>query len=480
MCPAAVSGGVGRRHLIVVSNRGPVAFDRDGAGRRRRRQASGGLVAALRPLVRRHDVTWIANAMSDEERVVAAAGPVVEWVDGERCRLRLVEHDAAAYRSFYDVVANPALWFLQHGLWQLLHDPVDLTAPWRDGYVTVNESLAEVVLEELQRTPAAAVLFQDYHLYVAPTLVRARRPETRIAHFVHIPWVGAEAWAALPPAISRAVHEGLLACDSVGFQSARWRSAFIASSAAILGRGEHATAVAHVNPVAVDAEALRAFASGDEVRKREASLLAERPERLIVRVDRVDPAKNAALGFAAFGRLLARRPDLLERVAMLALLAPSRERIPEYAAYRDAIETEAAAVNAAYATATWTPVVVSVRDDFAGSVAAYRQYDVLLVNSVMDGLNLVAKEAPLVNLRDGALVLSRTTGAWEELCAWALGVDPLDVDGTVLALERALDLGEPERRERLAGIRRHVLERTPVRWVNGELAALDARSTMRP
>jgi trehalose 6-phosphate synthase len=469
-----------QQRLIVVSNRGPVGFERDAAGNRSRRHAAGGLAAALRPLVPHHDVTWIASAMTDEERVIAAGGPVEERVAGASLRLRLVAHEPAAYRSFYDVVANRALWFVQHGLEELLGAPgPDLSRAWHDGYLPVNAAFAQAVLDELECGPEAAVLFQDYHLYVAPVLVRTARPQARLSHFVHIPWVGPEAWAALPLVIARAAHEGLLACDSVGFHAERWREAFVASAEALVGRGDEARALSHVNPVGVDAAGLREVASGHDTLARERSLVRGRPERLILRVDRTDPAKNAVVGFAAFDRLLRRRPDLHGRVGMLALLDPSRQNIAEYAAYRRAVEAEAAAVNAAHATGDWSPVDLRIRDDFPSSIAAYRQYDVLLVNSVMDGLNLVAEEAPLVNTRDGVLVLSRCTGAWEALGEWAIGVDPHDVEGTSAALERALELPGPERRSRLEGIRARVLAHSPADWADAELAALDARSTMR-
>lgn len=465
--------------LIVVSNRGPVTLERDAAGRRRHRQGAGGLVAALRPLVPQHDVTWVASAMTDEERAAAADGPLEEQVGGASLRLRLVAHDRPAYQDFYDVVANRALWFVQHGLSHYADVPAgELEQAWQRGYLSVNAAFAAAVLDELERAPDAAVLFQDYHLYTAPALVRAACPKARLAHFVHIPWVGAEAWAALPAEIVRAVHEGLLACDSVGFQAQRWRAAFVESVARLLARGDEAHARSHVNPVAVDAGKLREAVDRDETRERERALLATRPELLILRVERTDPAKNAIAGFAAFDLLLRRRPDLHGRVGMLALLDPSRQAIPAYASYRDAVELAVAAVNDAHACGDWLPVVLQVRDDFPGSLAGYRQYDVLLVNSLMDGLNLVAEEAPLVNTRDGVLVLSRCTGAWEALGAWALGVDPHDVEGTCDALERALGLPVGERRTRLAAIRARVLAHAPGDWAEAELAALDASSTM--
>lgn len=468
-----------RRQLIVVSNRGPVGYDRDESGARVARRGAGGLVTALRPLVRRHDVTWIASALSEEDRAVAVAGPLEEQgPDGSPFRLRLVAHDPAAFRDYYEVMSNPVLWFVQHGLWDLKENP---TAPlddaWR-AYESVNGAFAAAVLEELVRVPEAVVLFQDYHLYRAPVAVRTAIPGARLAQFVHIPWVEPDAWGVLPHSVAAGVHEGLLANDSVGFHTERWREAFCASCEALLGRGEEARAKTHANPIAVDADEFDALAASAPVRTALAELRAGRPEVVVLRVDRTDPSKNAVRGFRAFGLLLERRRDLRGRVQLLALLDPSRQSIPEYVAYRRALEGAAAAVNEEYGRPGWTPVDVRVRDDFAGSVAAYVDYDVLLVNPVRDGLNLVAKEAPLVNERAGVVVLSRNAGAWEELGEWAVGVDPLDVEGTADGLEVALGLPAGEREARRDAIVARVRAHDLFSWAEGELEALDARSTM--
>jgi trehalose 6-phosphate synthase len=464
--------------LVVVSNRGPVTHRSGPDGSLEAVRGSGGLVAALGPLAGRHDVTWVASAMSDADREVALAGPrEVQAVSGAPIRLRLVAHDPEAYRLFYTVLANPVLWFVQHGLWALKHDPdADLTHPWEHGYVTVNRGFAEAAVVELDRCPGAPLLVQDYHLYLVPALVRAARPQARIAQFVHIPWVGPEAWDVLPRAFAAAIHEGLLACDSLGFHTERWRSAFVECCDALLGRGNEAETRSHANPIAVDAESFVQLATTDRVRARRAALADERPEVLVLRVDRTDPSKNAVRGFEAFGLLLERDPSLQGRAGLVALLDPSRQAIPEYAEYHAATERAAAAVNARFARAGWDPIRLDVRDDFFASVAAYTEYDVLLVNPVMDGLNLVAKEAPLVNERDGVLVLSRNAGAFEEIGEWTVGVDPLDVPGQADALARAIALPDAERSRMLeaigASVRAHDLDS----WADRELAELASRA----
>jgi trehalose 6-phosphate synthase len=464
--------------LVVVSNRGPVTHRRGPDGELEAARGAGGLVAALVPLADRHDVAWVASAMGDADRDVARLGPRdVRSESGAAIRLRLVAHDAQAYRLFYTVVANPVLWFVQHGLWGLKHDPdADLAMPWERGYLAVNRALADAAVAELDRRPAAPVLVQDYHLYLAPALVRAARPTARIAQFVHIPWVTPTAWEVLPRELVVAIHDGLLACDSIGFHTERWRAAFVDCCEAYLGRGEDAARRSHANPIAVDAESFRDLAESDGVRERKEAIAADRPEILVLRVDRTDPSKNAVRGFEAFGLLLEREPSLRGRVGLRALLDPSRQEIPEYAEYRSATEQAAAAVNARFGRPGWEPIRLDVRDDFLASVAAYTEFDVLLVNPVMDGLNLVAKEAPLVNDRDGVLVLSRQAGAFDELGEWTVGIDPLDVPGQAEALARAVALPRAERGLWLDAIRASVRAHDLDSWAERELAELEARA----
>jgi trehalose 6-phosphate synthase len=479
-----------RRKLLVVFNRAPVAYARDPEGRRVARRGGGGVVTALGGLLAHHDVTWVASALTDEDRAVAAEQDgsfVEETADGASYRLRLVAHDPAVFDRFYNVLANPTLWFLQHYLWGLGSAPdfgPELHEAWSDGYVPVNEALAAAALEELERDPGAAILFQDYHLYLAPRLVREAHPEAVTSHFIHIPWPEPDYWHAFPPELRTAVHEGLLANDVVGFHTERWRRAFLLSVERLLGAGvdREAGTVEHrghttrvvVRPISVDAAEFDRLRDDPGVLGREAALVARRPEQLVLRVDRTDPSKNIVRGFQAFGLLLERHHELHGRVGMVAMLAPSRQDIPEYAEYVREVEVAAQAVNDRFAREGWQPVRLDVADDFLRSVAGYKQFDVLLVNPVFDGLNLVTKEAFLVNGRDGVLVLSENAGVHEELGEWALTVNPIDVSGQADALYEALTLEPLERRRRAAAIREQVRTHGLGEWVDGQLADLDA------
>jgi trehalose 6-phosphate synthase len=479
-----------RRNLIVVSNRGPVTFTRLG-GERSARRGGGGLVTALRSMVLHHDVTWIASAMSDEDRVVALDndGHAVEETarDGSTYHLRLVAHDVQAYDWFYNVIANPTLWFLQHHLWDLATAPsIDhgVHHAWREGYVPVNRAFAHAVIEELDRNPHASVFFHDYHLYVAPRIVRDLQPDARLVHFVHIPWPGADYWSVLPLEIRRAIHDGLLANDVVGFHTRRWRRNFMRSAEDIVGAvpdwahdalGYEGRRLAVTGaPISVDPAEFDELAHSSAVLDAGRKLEDSRPEKVILRVDRTDPSKNIVRGFRAFELYLDAHPEMHRRVGLLALLDPSRQEIPEYAEYVGAIQRETRRVNDRFQQEGWVPIDLQISDNFPRAVAAYKDYDVLFVNAIFDGLNLIAKEAPLVNERDGVLILSENAGAHEELGDWALSINPFDVAGQADAIHRALEMPAEERSERIEAIRAWVREHDLAAWIDLQLQALDA------
>ena len=476
----------------MVSNRGPVTYGRENAERVTRR-GGGGLVTALRGLVAHHDVTWVASAMTEEDRrvVAEAGGEAIEETleSGASFRLRLVAHDAVAYDWFYNVVSNPMLWFLHHYLWELAYTPsvdVALKNAWDGGYARVNEGFADAVVEELELEPDSTVFLHDYHLYLVPRLVRERVPDALLAHFVHIPWPQTDYWNVLPKAMRRAIHDGLLANDVIGFHAHRWRVNFLRSASDLVGadsnfvdstaeyRGRRASVSAH--PISVDVAEFEELAQSEAVLAAEWELVERGPEQLILRVDRTDPSKNIVRGFRAFELYLDAHPEKHTRVGMLALLDPSRQDIPEYSEYLGAIQREARRVNDRFQREGWTPIEVVIEDNFPAVIAAYKQFDVLFVNAIFDGLNLVSKEAPLVNEHDGVVLLSENTGAYEELGDWVVRINPFDVAGQAEALDRALTMGLDERRQRLESIRAHVREHDVGAWIEAQLAELDRSS----
>jgi trehalose 6-phosphate synthase len=467
----------GRRRLIVVSNRGPVSYAVE-SGERVAKRGAGGLVTALGGVLAHQEVTWIASALSEEDKAVAHEGGGAfeeTTADGSPYRLRFVVHEEDAYDRYYNVVSNPVLWFVQHYLWDLALMPtVDrgLEGAWDEGYAVVNAAFAEAVVEELDADPGATVFFQDYHLYLAPRYVRDECPDATLAHFIHIPWPARDYWYVLPERMRVAVHDGLLANDVVGFHAERWRRNFVRSAEDIAGYdGSGVLVTAH--PISIDTDEFAKVAASHAVREAEAEIVASRPEKLVVRVDRTDPSKNVVRGVRAFELYLEEHPEAQGRVGMLALLNPSRQDIPEYSEYVAAIQRTVREVNDRFRRGDWLPVDLRIVDDFVQAVAAYKQFDVLQVNSVFDGCNLVAKEGPIVNERDGVVVLSENTGAFEELEEWVIPVNPFDLVGQAEAIHQALELSEAERRARLEGIRAHVREHDVAAWAEAQLADFD-------
>ncbi|HLI25170.1 MAG TPA: trehalose-6-phosphate synthase [Acidimicrobiales bacterium] len=453
--------------LVVLSNRGPLSFSKDDDGRLQVRRAAGGLVVTLGPGVARAGARWIASAITEADREGAAQGVV----ESDGFRLQSLVIDPQSYQAYYNVVANGTLWYALHGLWDLPRRP-RFDRRWFeawDAYRRVNRRFAEAAAEAA--APGATVLVQDYQLALVPAHLAAARPDVRIGAFMHTPWCAAQELAALPDNVVLALLEGMAGATAVGFHSPRWASNFEDCCRQVLGRQPQT----FVAPAAPDADDTLKVAAGDACRSAGAELdrrLGGR--RLIVRVDRIELSKNILRGFHAYDELLEKRPDLRGGVVFGAFVYPSRQGLADYLAYGQEVQALAAWVNDKWATPGWEPVLMDPSDDYPRSVAALRRADVVLVNPVRDGLNLVAKEASLVNDRQGVLVLSRNAGCWEELGDASLVVNPFDVTATAGALEEALDMTPAERQERAAMWRKAVEARTPLDWFDEVLAAVGA------
>lgn len=451
------SFAVRERPIVLVSNRGPLSFDvQDGQPVAKR--GAGGLVSGLAPLVTGTETRWLAAAISDGDRLAAEQGAL----DAEGFHVRLLALDAERYRLAYDVVCNATLWFVHHGLFDLTRKPA-FDISWRDAwdaYRAVNQAFATAVAEEAPDD--AAVLVQDYHLTLLAPELRRSRPDLRLVHFSHTPFAGPELMRVLPADAAKEMLAGLTAHHACGFHSARWAESFTRSCRALLD----VEPVSFVAPLAPDPDDIGAVAASqrcDEAYRELDELVGDR--LFLVRVDRIEPSKNLLRGFAAFDDLLERHPALRERVIFGAFCYPSREALPEYVAYREEVRSSVEALNTKWATPGWQPVVLDTSDDFPRSVAALRRYDVLLVNPIRDGLNLVAKEGPLVNERDGLVVLSTEAGAWDELAGVARGINPFDVATTADVMAEALTAAPSVRRAQAAELHRRARARTPADWL---------------
>jgi trehalose 6-phosphate synthase len=495
------------RPVVLASHRGPVTFGRSESGRTARRGA-GGLVTALMDLARQlEDVTWVCGASSDEDEAVAAEHPGEAvrvalseppvLLDGDEdgdadapvVPLRLVAVDEDQHEGFYNVIANPVLWFIQHGLYGLATSPM-LGGPeheaFDEGYAPVNQAFADAVADQVEAAGGSAlVMLHDYHFYLVADRVRERCPDAVISHFIHIPWPGPDAWRILPPDMRERVLRGLLGADVIGFHTETSARNFLLSAQELLSVPvdlQDMSAVvggrkvrARYYPISIDVDGIRQLAASDAVAEHARAIEEDfhtDDRRFILRVDRTDPSKNIVRGFRAFGLLLEQHPELVGRVRFLALLQPSRQDVPEYADYLGAIGAEVARINARHDAGGHAPIDLRLVQNLPLAVAAYSSCDVLMVNAVADGMNLVAKEAAVVNDRDGVLVLSENTGSHQELGAFAVTVYPFDVAQQADALYEALTMDAELRRERLAAAAAVVEHNDIARWFMVQLQDL--------
>jgi trehalose 6-phosphate synthase len=457
--------------LLVAANRGPVSYVRDRDGSLVARRGGGGMVSGLVSALAGTDAVWVCAALSDDDREASRQTARGVITDGVPVGVRMLDIDETVFQHAYNDIANSTLWFLNHLLYSTPTQPV-FDAAWRQqwaGYVAYNEAFA-AALDELA-APDAKIVVQDYHLFLVPGMLRARRPDLAIAHFTHTPWAPPEYFGLLPDDVARAILAGVLGADHAGFLCRRWADAFSACATSVLG-GTGDTDIA-VHGLGVDGADLLAVSRTRAVEEKVAWLRQEIGDRrMIVRVDRTELSKNNLRGLEAYAELLASHPEWRGQVVHVVFAYPSRQDLAEYRDYTAAVHALAARINADWATDDWEPVLLRGDDDFPRSLAAMRIADVLVVNPIRDGMNLVAKEAPVISDDGVVLLLSREAGAADELGDAALLLNPYDVSQTAALLHEALSMDPAERRARTDALVKAATALPPSRWFADQLAAL--------
>jgi trehalose 6-phosphate synthase len=470
------------RRLILVSNRGPVEYRVAQNGELQLNRGTGGVVTALRAISKNLELTWIASTMGEGDRLAASgqSGRFQVALPGQRLYLRFVTSPRNVYHKYYNLFCNPLLWFLQHYMWNAPYTPnVDAKVydAWDNGYVAVNRTFAEAVIDEAShdRTPPF-VMIHDYQLYLVGGYIRQKMPNAILQHFIHIPWPASSYWQLFPDSMRRAILESLCAADIVGLQTNRDVHYFLHSCEMFLDEAKvdyERHTVIHGGrkiqvasyPVSVDLPALHRIVRSPRVQEYEEKLRPYLGEQTILRVDRAEPNKNIARGLKAFDMLLERYPHLVNSVKLICFVVPSRSGIKQYERYTQEIFDSVEAINAKYGTEGWQPVKLFFENNYAQSIAGMRLYDVLLVNPVIDGMNLVAKEGPVVNAKNGVLVLSESAGAYEQLKENVISVAPADLEGTTQALYEALTMDSAERRRRAEALKKTIEEEDITTWL---------------
>ncbi|MFD7002088.1 trehalose-6-phosphate synthase [Streptomyces mirabilis] len=456
----------GAHNILVASNRGPVTYEVQEDGSLRAKRGGGGLVSGLSAIGPDAGALWVCSALGDGDREAVRRGIAEDGV-------RMLDIDADVHADAYNGIANSVLWFVHHMLYQTPLEPVfdaEFRRQWAS-YEAYNRAFAEALAAEAAR--GAVVIVQDYHLTLVPGMLRELRPDLRIGHFSHTPWAPVDYFRMLPDDIAEQVLRGMLGADRLGFLTQRWADAFTACCDALVG-GLGDTRIG-VHGLGADADFLRRRSHEADVADRMAALREQIGEgrRTIVRVDRTELSKNIVRGLLAYRQLLEDHPEWRERVVHVAFAYPSRQDLAVYRDYTAEVQRVATEINSQYGTPGWTPVVLHVKDDFARSLAAYRLADVALVNPIRDGMNLVAKEVPVVSDEGCVLVLSREAGAYEELGEDAVVVNPYDVVGTARALDAALTMPVGERAERTKRLAAAGTALPPAQWFLEQLRELE-------
>ncbi|MFF3753969.1 trehalose-6-phosphate synthase [Streptomyces sp. NPDC002018] len=472
---------VSRAQVLVASNRGPVSYTVRDDGTLTSKRGGGGLVSGLSAIGSGADAVWVCAALGDGDReAVRRTGGRLDPADTGGQRVRMLGIAPEVYSDAYNGVANSTLWFVHHLLYQTPLEPSfgpEFRLQWAS-YEAYNRAFAEALADEAAE--GAAVLVQDYHLALVPGMLRALRPDLRIGHFSHTPWAPVDYYRLLPDDIGRQLLRGILGADRAAFLTRRWADAFTACCTELLG-GTGNTRIG-VHGLGSDADFLRERAHRADVDERIVTLREQigrststgEVRKTIVRVDRTELSKNIVRGLLSYRRLLADHPEWHDRVVHVAFAYPSRQDLEVYRDYTAEVRRVTDAINDEFGTEDWSPVVMHVQDDFARSLAAYRLADVALVNPIRDGMNLVAKEIPVVSERGCALVLSREAGAYEEMGEDALGVNPYDISATAKALHEALSMPLDERTERAKRLAAAATALPPQQWFLDQLTALRA------
>ncbi|MET7936029.1 trehalose-6-phosphate synthase [Streptomyces sp. NPDC005322] len=477
--------------ILVASNRGPVSYTLGEDGSLTAKRGGGGLVSGLSAIAPDAGAVWVCAALGDGDREAArrAGSGHLNPGDTGGQQVRMLDIAPNIFAAAYNGIANSVLWFIHHLLYQTPVEPAfdaEFGVQWA-AYERYNAAFADALAQEA--TDGAVVLVQDYHLALVPGMLRERRPDLRIGHFSHTPWAPPDYYRLLPDAVAAQVLRGILGGDRAAFLTERWATAFADCCAAVLGaevvredggaaavRFEGRETRLGVHGLGADGDFLRQRSRQADVEERLTALRAQigPGRKSIVRVDRTELSKNIVRGLLAYRRLLETRPEWRERVVHVAFAYPSRQDLAVYRDYTERVRLLADEINAEYGTAGWQPVALHVKDDFARSLAAYRLADVALVNPIRDGMNLVAKEVPVVSEQGCALVLSREAGAYAELGEDALVVNPYDVEATAEALHEALRMSEGERAERTKRLAAAATALPPQAWFLGQLRALEA------
>lgn len=455
--------------IIVVSNRGPVSASFDQTGKPNLKRGAGGLVTALLPLMKNKMADWVFPISAPAELEAHKKGMFKGDIPGLHPATIPIEiHDAA-----YNKISNEILWYLNHGMFSLSRNPSFDTRfyLWWSQYQQYSRLIAKSISDLAGQN--AKVMLQDYHMFLVAGYLGETRPDLEQSLFLHTPFANPSEFDVLPRPIALEILTSLAQLTHIGFHASKWRDNYVSTTTDF---GVSLAKNVWVNPLGSDIDELNQVVKSAETRLPEISSIAQN-RRIIARSDRMEPSKNILRGIDSIVELFRFFPNLLSSVVHIANCYPSREAILDYANYASEVKQrvqeanqylEALAKNLGIQLPS-KPIVLFANDDFELSVALLTSYDVLLVNPIRDGLNLVATEGPLINTKHGILVLSENAGIVESLGDVAMVINPFDIRQTALALADALSVTESDKESSNTILKNKCLISNPKSWFENQI-----------
>lgn len=470
------------KNFIAVSNRGPVEFHKKN-NKIEMKRGAGGLVSTLLPLMETLNGIWIASAMTPGDIEIAKRYPDNRVPIPEEEPLFWVPFvvvDQEQYEYYYSTISNPLLWFVQHYMWNSPYTPnIDdkIHQAWDEGYKYINQQFAQKVLAESKRTDKEPlIMLQDYHLYLCPTYIRKKMKNAFLSQFIHIPWPQSEYFSILPEYMRKAIIEGLLSNNLLGFHIPRYVTNFIQTCMDYVDEVDynqgiiwHNGQTTHVKsyPISVDYEGIKKLASTEDVSKKEKLIKKIKGDCfLFYRTDRADLSKNIIRGFQAYELFLHKYPQYQGKVKFLTTGKPTRQQIREYYDYYYDIMDIIENINVKYGTDDWKPIEWIFKADYELVIAAFKNYDCIIVNPIADGMNIVPKEASAVNKNQGIIILSEKAGCFDELKDHVLAINPYDISQTAEAYHKAIKMEKNERKQRSKNLQNTISQRTIYHWIS--------------
>lgn len=475
------------KEIIVASNRGPVVFKKDDStGKIELIRGAGGIVGSMIPFLEKTHGTWVSSAIGECDHYVdnEYKGKVPVPLENPEYYVQFIKTEEDIYNRFNGKFANPLLWFIHHSMWFSPYSPCgddELHQAW-DSYQYVNSMFAEAISDDVsksEKTPI--VMLQDYHIYLTPQLIREQHPDVLMSQFVHIPFPSPEIFQQLPNHMQTEILDSILTNNVLGFHIRRYMNNFLQTiklilpdasvddvSGDILYKGH----VCHVRtyPISIDIETLTKQGQSPNVISKEAEVDEMIGNcKLIYRTDRADLSKNIIRGFQAYDMFLEKYPDWRGKVKFVATLMPSRQDIKIYREYTDNIKKIVHEINEKYATPDWEPIKYICRGDYDLVVALLKRYDVLMVNPILDGMNIVAKEGSVLNENNGVLILSTGAGCYEELKDGAICINPYDLRQTAESIDVALLTDAASKADLLSEARAAIRRNDLSKWVGDQL-----------